>query len=88
MDDSTKRTVAYLIFVAFFMMIIGPIASVEVWLVGLIVAAVFVPMALILVMSKQRRKVEGHTDQLEGRGLTEEEWKEDFDPDDFEGEID
>ena len=88
MEDSTKRTVAYLIFVAFFMMIIGPIASVEVWLVGLIVAVVLVPMALILVMSQQRRKVELHADQLEGRGLTEVEWKEDFDPDDFEDEID
>ena len=60
----------------------------EVWLVGLIVAVVLVPMALILVMSKQRRKVESHTDQLGGRGLTGAEWKEDIDPDDFEDEMD
>ena len=73
MEDTAKRIVAFLVFVAFFMMIIGPIASLEVWLVGLIVAAVLVPIVLLMTMSRQRQKTEEHDgDLLNWRGLTED----------------
>lgn len=88
MDEGTRRTLAFTVMVLFVMMIIGPIASLEAWLFGLIICTVLVPIIVILAMDRSKRKAEERKDLLTWRGYSAEEWKEDRDPDDFEGEID
>ena len=88
MESSYRRAVAYLVVVAFFMMIIGPLASLAAWLFGLIMACLLIPIVVLLGMSWSRRKAEPHEDLFTWRGMTTEEWTEERDPDDFEGEID
>lgn len=91
MDDTPRRAGALLLAAGFFMMIIGPIASLAAWIIGLVMALLFVPGILLMAMALTRRRAEeiaGDSDMLEPRGLTEDEWAERRDPDDFEGEID
>jgi hypothetical protein len=89
MEESWRRALALLIVVAFFMMIIGPLASLAAWLVGLVLAFLLIPIIVILGMNWSRKRAdEKGGDMLNWRGLTEEEWTEDRDPDDFEGEVD
>lgn len=88
MEEGTRRTLAFVVMVLFVMMIIGPIASLEAWIFGLIICIVLVPVIVILAMDRSRRKAEKRKDLLTWRGYTPEEWREERDPDDFEGEID
>jgi len=89
MEDSSRRALALLVVVAFFMMIIGPLASLAAWLVGLVLAFLLIPVIVILGMNWSRERADRMGgEMLNWRGLTEEEWAEERDPDDFEGEVD
>jgi fatty acid desaturase len=89
MATTFQKTVAFIVVVTFFMMIIGPLASLLTWIVGLIVALVLVPVIVLAALWYSKGKAEPHKDGLlEEVGLTEEEWTEEQDDDDFEGEVD
>ena len=88
-DFSLRQILALILASFFFMMIIGPIASLGTWLVGLIVAFIFVPLLVFFAMSRSRNQAKAQgKGMLEEGGLTPEEWAETSDPDDFEGETD
>jgi len=89
MVSTLQKALAVLVCSGFFMMIIGPLASIGTWLAGLAVAFIFVPLIVLLTMSWSRdRTKERGKGLLEHTGLTPEEWAEQSDPDDFEGEDD
>ena len=89
MEQRSRAAMAFVLMVVFVMMILGPIASLETWLAGLIVTAVVVPVILLFGLRWSQRKVEvAKDDMFTWRGMTEEEYVEERDPDDFEGEID
>jgi xanthine/uracil permease len=89
MVTTFQKALAIILAAGFFMMLIGPIASLGTWLAGLVVAFIFVPLIVILAMSLSRdRAAERGKGLLENAGLTPEEWSEPSDPDDFEGEDD
>ena len=89
MEQRGRTALAFVLMVVFVMMIMGPIASLETWLAGLVVAAVLVPVILLLGLRWSRGKVDvARDDMFTWRGMTEEEYVEERDPDDFEGEID
>ena len=89
MESGSRMAVSYLLVVAFVMMILGPLASLESWLIGLVLAALVVPIVVLLGMRRSRSRAEADDGELlHWRGMTEEEWTEGRDPDDFEGEID
>jgi Ca2+/Na+ antiporter len=89
MDEGIRRSIAYLLVVGFFMMIIGPFTSLEAWILGLITAFLLIPVIVILGMSRSRKRTEADGGvNLIWRGMTEDEWKRSENPDDFEGEDD
>ena len=93
MDDATKKTVAYIVVVLFIMVMLIPVIPLQfelgTWLATLLVAAVVVPIVILLSLRYGQRKAdEGDQELLTWRGQTTEEWEEEEDPDDFEGEID
>ncbi len=89
MVTTFQKACAILLGAIFFMMIIGPIASLGSWLAGLVVAFIIVPVIVLLAMSWSRDRAKEHgKGLLEPAGLTAEEWSEPTDPDDFEGEDD
>lgn len=84
-----QKVIAVLVCSGFFMMIIGPLASIATWLAGLAVAFILVPLIVFLAISLSRDRAEQRgKGLLEHAGLTPEEWSEQSDPDDFEGEDD
>jgi len=89
MATRLKKAFAIIIGATFFMMIIGPIASLMSWLTGLIVAVIIVPaiVGFAVLWSVTHAKEDGKG-LLEHTGITPEEWSEQSDPDDFEGEDD
>ncbi len=93
MDDTTKKTLAFVIMVLFIMVMLIPVIPQNfefgTWLVTLIVAALIVPLVLFLSLRYAQTKTdEGNQELLTWRGRTTEEWEDEEDPDDFEGEID
>ena len=89
MATTFQKVVAFVVAVTFFMMIIGPLASLATWVVGLVVALVLVPLIVLLALGFSKRRTSPHREGLlEPVGLTEDEWAEEQDPDDFEGEVD
>ncbi len=93
MGDTIRRLGAFAIMVLFVMVMVIPVVSVnvafETWLVTLILVAVVVPIVLWFSLGWSRKKKEEKgTELLIWRGYTEDEWKEEMDPDDFEGEVD
>ncbi len=93
MDDTTKKTLAFVIMVLFIMVMLIPVIPQNfefgTWLVTLIVAALIVPLVLFLSLRYAQQKTdEGDQELLNWRGRTTEEWEDEEDPDDFEGEID
>lgn len=94
MNEAGRRALALLLVAAFFMMVIGPLGDelgedIVPWLVGLVVALLVLPGLVYLAMAYSKRRVDKlGKGLLEGGGLTEEEWTERRDPDDFEGEVD
>jgi len=89
MATTFQKAVAVILGAVFFMMIIGPIASLSSWLVGLIVAFIIVPVIVwVAVLSSESHAKEDGKGLLGNKGLTPEEWSEQSDPDDFEGEDD
>ncbi len=89
MATAFQKVVAVVLGAVFFMMVIGPIASLASWLAGLIVAFVIVPVIVWLAVSWSKTHArEDGKGLLEHRGLTPEEWSDRSDPDDFEGEDD
>lgn len=89
MASTFNKVLAVVVAAGFFMMIIGPLASLGTWLAGLALAFIIVPVIVFATVSwsKSRAEEEGKG-LLEEGGLTPEEWTEPTDPDDFEGEID
>jgi len=89
MASTFNKALAVVVAAGFFMMIIGPLASVGTWLAGLALAFILVPAIVFVAMSWSKSKAEADgRGMLEEGGLTPEEWTEPTDPDDFEGEID
>jgi len=93
MRDGTKRALAFVVMVLFVMMMLVPAVSDELsfttWLATLLVVAVGVPLGLWFALRRSKSRTEAYEgDLLEWRGYDEEEWREQRDPDDFEGEID
>jgi len=93
MDDTTKKTLAFVIMVLFIMVMLTPVIPQHfefgTWLVTLVVAALIVPLVLFLSLRYAQTKTdEGDQELLTWRGRTTEEWEDEEDPDDFEGEID
>jgi len=89
MSTPFQRACAIALVALFFMMIIGPIASLFSWLTGLVVAVVILPILVwIAVLWSISHAKEDGKGLLENKGLTPEEWTEPSDPDDFEGEDD
>ncbi len=89
MATTFQKAVAFILVVTFFMMIIGPLASLLTWIAGLVVALVLVPVIVLVALWYSKSKAEPHRDGLlEEVGLTEEEWREEEEDDDFEGEVD
>ncbi|UCC93205.1 MAG: hypothetical protein JSW25_00560 [Thermoplasmata archaeon] len=93
MEDSTKRVLAFLMMVMIVMMMLIPAisASLSFWtlLATILVVVIAVPLALWFALKRSRKEVESYEgDLLDWRGYNAEEWKEERDPDDFEGEID
>ena len=93
MDDVTKKTLAFVVMVLFIMVMLIPVIpqhfELGTWLVTLIVAALIVPLVLLLSFRHAQKKTdEGDQELLTWRGRTTEEWADEEDPDDFEGEID
>ena len=83
---------AFIVMVLFVMMMLVPAVSAELdfvtWLLTILVAAVIVPLVVVLALQRSRRKAEEKKELLAWKGLTGDEWYEEQDPDDFEGEID
>ena len=92
MEEGTRRMLAFIVMVMFVMMMLVPAVSENLafstWFLTLLVAAVVVPLVLVYAFRRSKRETETKKEMLTWRGLTEEEWIEDRDPDDFEGEID
>jgi len=93
MQDGTKRALAFLVMVLFVMVMLVPAVSEDLsfttWLATLLVVAIGVPLVLWFALRSTRSKTEAYVGPLlDWRGYNEEEWREDRDPDDFEGEID
>ena len=89
MASRFNKALAVVVAAGFFMMIIGPLASLGTWLAGLALAFILVPVIVFAAMSWSKSKAEEDgKGMLEEGGLTPEEWTEPTDPDDFEGEID
>ncbi len=89
MEDNVLKALAVVVGALFFMVIIMPIAGLSIWLAGVVLAFLLVPVAVFLALRYSQHEA-GTTGQglFEERGLTPEEWTEKDDPDDFEGEID
>jgi uncharacterized membrane protein len=89
MKSGSRMAISFLVVIAFVMMILGPLASLASWIVGLVLAGLLVPIIVIMGMRWSRSKADADGGKnLIWRGMTEEEWTERRDPDDFEGEID
>jgi len=89
MVSTLSKALAVIVAAGFFMMIIGPLASLGTWLAGLALAFILVPAIVFVAVSWSKSKAEAEgKGMLEEGGLTPEEWAEPADPDDFEGEID
>lgn len=93
MRDRTKQVVAVVIMVFFVMVMLIPTVSEKFsfwdWLASFLVVVIVIPLVLWFALSRSKREVEGYEgDLLDWRGYNAEEWKEERDPDDFEGEID
>jgi len=89
MVSTLSKALAVIVAAGFFMMIIGPLASLGTWLAGLALAFILVPAIVFVAVSWSKSKAEAEgKGMLEEGGLTPEEWAEPTDPDDFEGEID
>jgi Ca2+/Na+ antiporter len=93
MEDSWKRTLAFIIMAMFVMMMLIPAISASLsfwtWFGTLLVVLIVVPLVLWFALRTSRKEVENYEgDLLDWRGYNAEEWAEDRDPDDFEGEDD
>ncbi len=93
MEDRTKRVMAFIVMTVFVMMMLVPAISDKpsgwTWLATLLVVVIGVPLVLWFALRRSKREVEAYEgDLLDWRGYNAEEWKEERDPDDFEGEID
>lgn len=89
MASTLNKALAVVVAAGFFMMIIGPLASLGTWLAGLALAFILVPAIVFAAMSwSKSRAAQDGRGMLEEGGLTPEEWAETSDPDDFEGETD
>ena len=93
MRDGTKRALAFVVMVLFVMVMLVPAISEEfsftTWLATLLVVVIGVPLVLWFALRRSRTRTEAYEgDLLDWRGYNEDEWREERDPDDFEGEID
>ncbi|NIP37114.1 MAG: hypothetical protein GWN18_19235 [Thermoplasmata archaeon] len=93
MEDRTKRVLAFLLMAIFAMMMLIPVVppglTFWTWFATLLVVLVGIPLVVIFALHRSKKEVEAYEgDLLEWRGYNAEEWKEERDPDDFEGEID
>lgn len=93
MQDSTKKVMAYFLMAILLMMIIIPAVpatlSFWTWFATVLVVLVVVPTALWFALDRSRTEVEGYEGELlDWRGYNADEWREERDPDDFEGEED
>ena len=93
MEDRTKRVMAFVVMTVFVMMMLVPAISANLsfwtWLATLLVVVIGIPLVLWFALRRSKKEVEAYEgDLLDWRGYNAEEWKEERDPDDFEGEID
>ena len=93
MEERTQKVMAFVIMTVFVMMMLVPAISYELspWtvLATLLVIVIGVPVTLWFALRRTKQEVEAYEgDLLDWRGYSAEEWREERDPDDFEGEID
>ncbi len=93
MEDRSKRVLAFLLMAIFAMMMLIPVVppglTFWTWFATLLVVLVGIPLIVIFALDRSKKEVGSYDgDLLDWRGYNADEWKEERDPDDFEGEID